>query len=170
MVVAASVASLIFATAAISQWMKAAEYKGQVAELTQQVNNLEESINGQKRVMASLESDFELMTDPATQKVNLTGGATAPDFNVIAYWNKEDEKSFLKVENLPELPQEQCFQLWADVHGEMVNLGVIKNNEDGLIALDFKVDAESLNVTIEPKGGSEHPTVSRLVSSRVLGS
>ena len=30
---------------------------------------------------------------------------------------------------------------------------------------EFKVDAESLNITIEPIGGSDHPTVTDLVSS-----
>ena len=40
----------------------------------------------------------------------------------------------------------------------------LKEKSDWL-DIKFLPNAESLNITIEPEGGSEHPTVSRLVAS-----
>jgi anti-sigma-K factor RskA len=57
--------------------------------------------------------------------------------------------------------------MWADVEGEMINMGVI-NNTENLLAMTYIEDAESLNITIEPAGGSDHPTVSRLISNVYL--
>jgi anti-sigma-K factor RskA len=71
----------------------------------------------------------------------------------------------LRVNELPELPEGQCYQMWADVDGEMLSLGVLPADTTGLIAWNFLADAESLNVTIEPEGGSDHPDVSKLVAN-----
>lgn len=164
MVVAASVAAFLFATIAIAEWSSLGKYKRQVADLTERVGELETELEGQNKQFAQLETEFSVINNPKTQKVIINGNDNARGFVMVAYWNKAEEASLMQIVNQPELPDNQCFQLWADVHGEMINLGVIPE-EDGMIALDFKVDAESLNVTIEPEGGSEHPTVSRLVGS-----
>jgi len=163
-IVAASVAAFLFATLAIVQRSSVNQYKQEVAELTQRINALEDELDEQNRQFAALETQYSVINDPNTQKVIINGNDNARGFVLVAYWNEQEQSSFMQIVNQPELPQKQCFQLWADVDGEMVNMGVIPN-ENGLIALDFKVDAESLNVTIEPDGGSEHPTVSRLVGS-----
>ncbi len=56
--------------------------------------------------------------------------------------------------------------MWADVDGKMINLGILKKDETNM-PIDWKylANAESLNVTIEPDGGSDHPTVADLVAS-----
>ena len=164
LVVAASIAVLVFATVAIAEWNRAYRFGEEVARLSDRVKQLEAELDAQQVRFTSLETKYDEINDPSTQKVVLVGNTNAPEFQVVAYWNKQSQTSYLQVVDQPNLPNEQCFQLWADVHGEMINLGVIPD-EQGLITLDFKVDAESLNVTIEPKGGSEHPTVSRLVAS-----
>jgi anti-sigma-K factor RskA len=164
MVVAASVAAFVFATLAITQWSSLSKYKQQVADLTERVGELETELDTQNKSFAQLESEFSIINDPNTQKVIINGNDEARGFVMVAYWNKAEKTSLIRIVNQPDLPNRQCFQLWADVHGEMVSLGVIPE-ENGMIALDFKTDAESLNVTIEPEGGSEHPTVSRLVGS-----
>jgi len=45
----------------------------------------------------------------------------------------------------------------------MIDMGVIPKNSD-MVAMTYIADAESLNITIEPAGGSDHPTVSKLIS------
>ena len=68
--------------------------------------------------------------------------------------------------NLPQLPEDQCFQMWAEVNGELVNLGVIKKFEDKekLLALPY-ADKAIGYITIEPKGGNETPTVKNIVAN-----
>ena len=79
----------------------------------------------------------------------------------------KDKKVMVNTSQLSELDAQHDYQMWADVEGEMINMGVI-NTEEPLIAMTYIEDAESLNVTIEPKGGSDHPTVSRLITNVYL--
>ena len=67
--------------------------------------------------------------------------------------------------NLPALTDDEDYQLWADIDGEMVSVGILKAPKNGPRELNFLKNAESLNITIEPKGGSNHPNVARLVST-----
>ena len=70
--------------------------------------------------------------------------------------------------NLPKLPEDQQYQIWGDVAGKMISIGLISQNLAKYQDSVFLENAASLNVTSEPKGGSKEPTVSRLVASRVI--
>jgi hypothetical protein len=50
----------------------------------------------------------------------------------------------------------------------MISIGLIAQDLAKYQDLVFLENAASLNVTIEPKGGSKEPTVSRLVASRAI--
>jgi hypothetical protein len=49
----------------------------------------------------------------------------------------------------------------------MIDMGVILKNEP-MLAMKYIPNATSLNITIEPLGGNDHPTVERLVSNVYL--
>jgi len=119
-----------------------------------------------------IQQQFRILNDPGVERVVLNGNTKAPNFQTIAYWNAEKEQAHLQLVNLQPLPQNRVYQMWADIDGEMVSLGVLPapnaQEANTLIAWKYLPDAESLNVTIEEAGGSDHPTVSRLVSSVVL--
>ena len=114
-----------------------------------------------------IEQNMYVLQHPDTRRVSLQGQGDMADLKLTAYWNPVEQMSRLSIERLPELPDNQCFQLWADVHGEMLNLGVLKDSGQ-MAELNFLADAESLNVTIEPEGGSDHPTVANLVASQSI--
>lgn len=130
---------------------------------------LEQQIKDQAYDLAFLEEKLSLSGHTLTNRVILTGNNLAPEFSTTAFWNDTQGKAILYINGLDSLEQEKCYQMWADVNGEMINLGVIPN-KTGVIEIKFLENAESLNVTIEPQGGSQHPTVSQIVSSRSLKS
>ena len=78
-----------------------------------------------------------------------------------------DKQDLLDAEGLPELDADHDYQLWADVEGEMIDMGVIAANDPTQV-MNYIPMAESMNITIEPKGGSDHPTVSNLIASIVM--
>lgn len=105
---------------------------------------------------------YAFLTNKSTQAVNITGTGLSPEANVVVYYNSESESALLNIVNLPEPPAGKTYQMWADVEGVMIDMGVFKVNDPLLREMFFIKDAESLNITLEPEGGSDHPTVSLL--------
>ena len=116
----------------------------------------------------SREEIIAFLKDPQTQPVVLTQTAANSEAAALVYWNKTSKKAMLNPFNLPKLPEDQQYQIWGDVAGKMISIGLISQNLAKYQDLVFLENAASLNVTIEPKGGSKEPTVSRLVASRVI--
>jgi len=97
----------------------------------------------------------------------LEGNQLAPDARAVAYVNHKNRSVWVNPQALPKLSAEETYQMWADVDGEMINMGLLPTDK-GLIALTYIDKAASLNITIEPKGGNDHPTVARLISNVYL--
>lgn len=105
------------------------------------------------------------VNDNATQVVHLIGTDQSPDAHVVVYWNEASQQAMLNMVNMPEPPPGKQYQIWADVEGVMINAGLLESDSRDLQAINVIANAESLNITIEPEGGSEHPTVEFLVAN-----
>lgn len=100
-----------------------------------------------------------------THAVPLRGTAIAPESMVMVFWNPLQKKAVLLVDQLPDAPQGHTYQLWADVEGEMINAGVFDCGTKSMQTVMYIDRAESLNVTLEPLGGSDHPNVELLTAN-----
>ena len=149
-------------------WSSNANSKKSLEQLQTKYDQLVADCGENDEAIAQLQNERALLMHPATQTVVLKGDAMGTEFYAAAFWNKEKTIGHIHVDHLPEPPDKHCFQLWADVDGEMINLGVLPKAGAGMVSLPYKLNATSLNVTIEPVGGSEHPTVSRLVASAAV--
>lgn len=105
---------------------------------------------------------------PTTSKYVLAGTTLAPDCFAVAYWNPDLKEGWLDPTKLPALPKDKQYQIWADVHGEMISIGLIPKDNDALVAINFLPEAESINITQEVSGGTDHPTVKLLTVSGLL--
>ncbi len=114
---------------------------------------------------ATLEKQLYLIHHEATFDYDLKG---KDGLNLVAYRNSVAKASLLKINGLPDLQKGKCYQLWADVDGKMLSLGVVPNEAGALVEIPFLENSESLNLTVEPEGGSEHPTVSDLVANVLI--
>lgn len=117
--------------------------------------------------MMQLVHKYEFINEATTDKFILKGNSKAADLKIVAYWNEEKKMSALSVEKMSSLPAGKCLQMWADVDGKMISVGII-DKETKFADIDFLENAESLNVTIEPQGGSDHPNVSQLVANVLI--
>ncbi|MFM9949904.1 MAG: anti-sigma factor domain-containing protein [Saprospiraceae bacterium] len=97
-----------------------------------------------------------------TRPVYLNGTDLLPKAKALVYWNHTAKSAYFNPIRLPQAPEGHQYQIWADVEGVMINMGLIEPKSLHLQALRYIPQAESLNITIEPTGGSEHPTVSNL--------
>ncbi len=116
--------------------------------------------------LEDVRNQFIVLNNPSTRKFMVNGNKKARELKAVAYINPVKKLSYINVRNLPNLPEDQCYQMWAEVNGEMVNLGVIKEiaDKDKLLALPYAENAVSY-ITIEPKGGNNTPTVQNIVAN-----
>ncbi|MBO0331930.1 anti-sigma factor [[Muricauda] lutisoli] len=140
----------------------------------QNLNTLQIQTSELERKVNNLESDFRLtsnrlesINNPDVTPLVLYGNNKAPNGKVIAYINHKSQMVLVNPKGLPRLPNDKTYQMWSDVNGEMINMGVVPTDKE-LVTLKYIENAESLNLTIEPAGGSEHPTVEELVSNIII--
>ena len=134
----------------------------------------QQELNTIKDQIANLEGNYkdsqilaEVVKDPNTIQYALKGNDKIPNGFATAYINHENKSAIVNAQKLPELPADKTYQMWADVEGEMINMGIIDKTKD-IAVLNYIEEATSLNITIEPAGGSDHATVSQLVTNVYL--
>ena len=166
LMVAASLAA-IFALSSFwlyNQWQTAEENtklaREEQYELQRNYQNLSEEIEQVKEM-------YSVMNDQNAIPLLLKGNDLAPEARAIAYVNHKDRSVFVNPKALPALSEEETYQMWADVDGEMISMGLLPTDQE-LVTLTYIDRATSLNITIEPKGGNDHPTVERLISNVYL--
>lgn len=164
--IAASLAALMAFGAVwiYNQWLASEEnlktLETQTAALQERLSKLEENYE-------ETNSRYQQINNPNVVPLVLVGNAKSPSSRATAYVNHQTKEVILNTKGLRTLDEEHTYQMWADVAGEMVNMGVLSNNKD-YVLLRYIEDAESLNITIEPVGGNDHPTVENLISNVVL--
>jgi len=154
---AAAVFALLFGWQLLS---KNDSMASRVAELESELTELREAGNQNSNQLA-------YFADKSTQPITLRPLTPNDEVFALIYWNPESENIYISPANLPDLPDDKTYQLWADIEGEMVSMGIF-GSEEKLISVPLMPAAESLNITIEPAGGSEHATVENLVVNAVV--
>lgn len=161
--VAASIAAMLFAGSSYFFWNQNQNLQDENVIVNNKIRNLEEDM---KEQLEDVRNQFIVLNNPQTKKYQVNGNKKAKELKAVAYINPVKKLSYINVRNLPNLPDNQCYQMWAEVNGEMVNLGVIKNivDKDRLRPLPYAENAVGY-ITIEPKGGNDTPTVKNIVAN-----
>jgi anti-sigma-K factor RskA len=161
--VAASIAALIFAGASYFFYNQNQSLQQENSIVTNKIKDLEMDMKIQ---LEDIRNQYIVLNNPNTRKYNVNGNKKAEDLKAVAYINPVKKLSYINVSNLPQLPEDKCFQMWSEVNGKMVNLGVIKqlDNKEQLLALPYADNAVGY-ITIEPQGGNETPTVQNIVAN-----
>lgn len=135
----------------------------QVVSKTQmEYQQLQTACESQKYQQQLLQEQIALVKDVDTKRVTLSSLDQNPKTLATALWNPQSNKCMVHLGALPPPPEGKIYQIWADVDGEMINAGVLEYNVQQFQPITFIPKAESLNITLEPAGGSDHPTVALL--------
>ncbi|KAA2215982.1 anti-sigma factor domain-containing protein [Maribacter flavus] len=161
--IAASIVAIIFAGSSFFFWDQNQNLQEENSMVSNKIKLLEADM---KQQLEDVRNQFIVLNNPSTRKFNVNGNKKAKELKAVAYINPVKKLSYINVSNLPNLPENQCFQMWAEVNGEMLNLGIIEEAGDSqkLLALPYAENAMGY-ITIEPKGGNEIPTVDNIVAN-----
>ena len=104
-------------------------------------------------------------------KVPLQGQDFAPTAYATAYWNKDGGITYIDAQDLPAPPKGMVYQVWSLKLNPLTpsSIGLLEKFEENssrIFVVDNDYDSEAFGITLEPAGGSESPTLEKLV---VLG-
>lgn len=107
---------------------------------------------------------LEMVSDPNVAVVSLKGTEKAPKSSANIYWDSTSANVFLVVKNMPKLPSDKQYQLWALIDGNPKDLGLFDVGDDGKIILKMSntQKADAFAITIEKKGNTGGPTLEEL--------
>lgn len=114
---------------------------------------------------------LEVLRERNILRVTLPGQEIAPEAYATVYWNKDENITYIDAKNLPELPMGLVYQVWSLKMDPLTpqSIGLLdefEENETKIFKLENMNASEGFGITIEPAGGSETPTLDKLI---VLG-
>lgn len=153
---AAAAMILLFISAALN-WNYNLQLKNANSELTALRQDQEVIANN----LNVVKEELSILQNHENKIIKLAGVETHPESFVYVYWNTGSEEVFVKIGDLPIPPTEKQYQLWALKDGKPIDAGVF-DVEDGILKVKSIAAADAFAVTLEPKGGSESPTLEEM--------
>ena len=166
MAISASIAT-VFIVSSFWMYTQLSTMKQQIQTAETNNTTLKTNIETLNKELKDTYSLYETIVNPDTKQYILNNDNLSPKAKVISYVNHNTKSVVINTERLPDLDDKHDYQMWADVEGEMISMGVISKSKN-LLAMHYIDHAESLNITIEPAGGNNHATVANLVTNVYL--
>lgn len=162
--VAASIAALVFAGTSYLFYAQNQRLSLENQVVVDEIFDLRGDIDQNNKMLDNVMRQLLRLNNPETEKYIIKGNERAKDLKTVAYINPKDKTSMIDVVSLPQLPEEQCYQIWAEVQDKMVSLGILSEADRQLKALPYTENALALSITIEPKGGNTIASLDNLVA------
>lgn len=162
-------ASVILLLGMVVMYFKVNEQNIQIGEQNRELasanDRLKEKLDTTQSIVARILEAERLMSDPNTTVVNMVGTQVAPKSSANIYWDSTDTHVYLVVKNMPKLPSDQQYQLWALIDNKPKDLGVFDATDSRVILrMNNTQKAQAFAITIERKGGSPSPDLKKLQS------
>lgn len=134
-------------------------------DLSKANDRLREKVTETDSILNKIVGEQKAISDSNTLVVNMVGTKVAPRSSANVYWDSTSSRVYLVVKNMPQLPSDQQYQLWALIDGKPTDLGVFDATDQKVI-LQMKDTrrAQAFAITIEQKGGAKAPTLEKMQS------
>jgi len=106
----------------------------------------------------------KIMHNPNVMVINMVGlKGSSSSANV--YWDSTSTDVYMVVKNMPKLPSDKQYQLWALIGSKPVNLGLFDLPESNVVLkMKNTQEADAFAITIENRGNSGGPDLGQLQS------
>ena len=153
--------ALISSIVAFNYWNKWQSAETRLSDLIAQNQQFAENYNQVNQQLDNIQQAVAIMNNSAYKRVVMNGTDNSPNALATVYWNETSAQVYLSIQNLKELSQDQQYQLWAIIDGKPVDAGVFDpENSNFLVQMkNIGPNAAAFAVTIEPRGGSENPSL-----------
>lgn len=157
---AAAFLAIFSSIAAINYYYKWQSSEEKYAVVVAENTRIAQNFDAVNRRFDQVQKDLAIISEAGFERVNLQGLPISPESKALIYWNRSSSEVYLDIASLPNPPSDKQYQLWAIVDGKPVDAGVfLPGEKDGLLQMKNIQNASAFAVTLEPKGGSESPTM-----------
>ncbi|WP_165917278.1 anti-sigma factor [Flaviaesturariibacter aridisoli] len=131
---------------------------------TGSADSLRQQLDATRGELAELKREADMLRNPNLKMTALQSVPTAPTrSHVTVMWDTTSKDVYLMIQNLPAPASGKQYQLWALIDKKPVDLGVFELRQDKLMVKMKNVqNAQAFAITLEPKGGSEAPTLQNM--------
>ncbi len=146
-------------------WQEAERAKSKVQTAKDETEQLRKDCEAEKAKAKAINDQFIVLRHWATKPVQLKATPIGGDAYAIVFWNNVKKTTYLDMGKLPKPATDKQFQLWAIVDGKPTDMGVFEvNDSKDLIAIEgqFIESPQAFAITLEPKGGSQSPTLDQM--------
>ncbi len=151
--IAASVAAFVFGGYAFMLYQQNESLNRENQVVVDELFDLRSDIENNNSKLDDLARQLLKLNNPDAAKYVLRGNERAKNLKTVAYINSVEKTLMIDVVNLPQLPEDQYYQIWAELQDRMVNLGILDESERKLKPIPYMEDALALSITIEQKNG-----------------
>ena len=104
----------------------------------------------------------KIMHDPNVMVVNMVGlKGSSSSANV--YWDSTSTDVYMVVKNMPKLPSDKQYQLWALIGSKPVDLGLFDLPQSSVVLkMKNTQKADAFAITIENRGNTGGPDLEQL--------
>ena len=128
--------------------------------------NLGAKINSMDSMLNKMSDERRILNDPNVMVVNMVGTQKGSPSSASVYWDSTSANVYLIVKNMPRLPSDKQYQLWALIDNKPTDLGLFDPPKDNRIILKMNntQKADAFAITIESRGHSGDPSLNQLQS------
>ena len=116
-------------------------------------------------VLNKMAEEQKLMSDPNVTVVNMVPMQKGSPSSANVYWDSTSANVYLIVKNMPKLPSDKQYQLWALFENKQIDLGQFNPKDNKIILkMNSAQKADAFAITIENKGNTGGPNLNQLQS------
>ncbi|APY09607.1 RNA polymerase subunit sigma-70 [Winogradskyella sp. J14-2] len=149
---AATAAAVLFAVSSFFLYQKNKTLLDENNVVIDEIYDLRSDIEKNNAMLSELSSELNKLNDPDARKYIISGNDRAKDLKTVAYINPVEKTSMIDVIKLPELPEDQHYQIWAELQDRMVNLGILNASDRKMKQIPYMEDALALSIKIGKDG------------------
>lgn len=131
-------------------------FYNQNKELKTSNSELEAKVNKTDSILNKMLDDQRKMNDPNVTVVNMIGLQKAVPGSASVYWDSTSTNVYLIVKNMPKLPSEKQYQLWALIDDTPIDLGLFDApGPNVMLKMKNTQKADAFAISIENRGDAD---------------
>ncbi len=155
--IAASIIALIFAGTSYTMYQENEELIQENQVVVDEIFDLRGDIAETNQKLEDVMLQLLKLNNPETEKYVFRGNARSKNLKAVAYINAIEKTSMIDVASLPQLNEDEFYEVFAKFEKDLVSLGIIDPSERKMQRLPYAENALGLSIKIGTnKDGAEN--------------